>query len=76
MDIYEELAQAMAQSLSPLAAADLLRSRIEPLVAALEAVEYEDNDYGWYCVWCGAYPGHAPDCQRQLALAPFLEKSE
>ena len=47
MDIYEELAQAMAQSLSPLAAAALLRSRLESLIItaqraaiSMEAVTY------------------------------------
>jgi predicted RNA-binding Zn-ribbon protein involved in translation (DUF1610 family) len=37
------------------------------LRATLEAVEWAT---GYFCPWCGNYRiiGHAPDCQRQIAL--------
>ena len=50
------------------------------LLAALKAVEWYHDD-GNICPWCGGYKydmvwapaGHAPDCQRQAALALYKE---
>jgi hypothetical protein len=42
------------------------------LLAALEAVEWVPMEYRESCPWCHADPGsggHAPDCQRQAAIA-------
>ena len=44
---------------------------IAGLVEALTDVEWEHDDIGDYCAWCGnGKPhGHASDCKRQAALA-------
>lgn len=41
------------------------------LLEALEAVEWGRGIAGIrYCLWCSRpYPDHAPDCQRETALA-------
>jgi hypothetical protein len=50
---------------------DLTEQR-DALLAALEAVEWVPMEYRESCPWCHADPGsggHAPDCQRQAAIA-------
>jgi len=44
----------------------------QALLAALEAVEWEDQScWGDFCSWCNneQAEGHKPDCQRQAAIA-------
>jgi len=44
--------------------------------ALAKALEYVEFDVDGYCVWCEGWEnddGHAPDCQRQVALREYRE---
>ena len=48
------------------------KAQSDTLLAALRSVEWTNAvDGGSVCAWCGGrkYDGHAPDCQRQAAIA-------
>ena len=54
------------------ALANELEQQNHTLLAALRSVEWTNAvDGGSVCAWCGGrkYDGHAPDCQRQAAIA-------
>ena len=44
--------------------------------ALAKALEYVEWDEGGHCLWCYGWErtgGHAPDCQRQVALREYRE---